>query len=181
MLNLIQLAILHALFSPVKAKAWAKMNWLNQNRAVVMKRARVRASLRNPEEARKSRRESARRRRFVNVGYARERRAKDPIFRIEANLRGRTIHALRGRGEKSAKTLELLGCTGPQLRDFLTAKFRPGMAWKNYGSVWEIDHRQPCASFDLSDPVQQRLCFHFSNLQPLFVPDNRAKKDKYVA
>lgn len=36
----------------------------------------------------------------------------------------------------------------------------------------------PCASFDLMKEDQQRMCFHWTNLQPLWDPDNNAKRDK---
>lgn len=48
------------------------------------------------------------------------------------------------------------------------------MTWDNLGE-WQIDHRKPCVSFDLTDPEQQRACFHYSNLQPLWEADNKAK------
>lgn len=48
------------------------------------------------------------------------------------------------------------------------------MNWENYGQ-WHIDHRLPCASFDLTQPDQQKACFHFSNQQPLWKRDNLAK------
>ena len=51
------------------------------------------------------------------------------------------------------------------------------MSWDNYGE-WHIDHIVPCASFDLSDPNQQRICFNFRNLQPLWAKDNQRKQDK---
>ena len=48
------------------------------------------------------------------------------------------------------------------------------MNWENYG-VWHIDHIIPCARFDLSDPGQQKICFHYTNLQPMWGEDNLKK------
>ena len=53
------------------------------------------------------------------------------------------------------------------------------MSWSNHGKVWEIDHIKPCASFNLSNFEQQKQCFHYTNLQPLTIFENRSKKDKY--
>jgi hypothetical protein len=61
----------------------------------------------------------------------------------------------------------------------LEKQFTKGMNWKNYGK-WHIDHIKPCASFDLSLEHEQKLCFHFTNLQPLWAKDNIRKSDKII-
>ena len=82
---------------------------------------------------------------------------------------------------KSARTLQLLGCTPEFLRSYLESKFLPGMSWENYGiNGWHMDHIIPCNSFDLSDPEQQKTCFHYTNLQPLWAKDNIKKGDRLV-
>lgn len=54
------------------------------------------------------------------------------------------------------------------------------MSWDNYGvHGWHIDHRRPVASFDLTDPIQQAQCFHYTNLQPMWAPDNHTKGARY--
>lgn len=42
-----------------------------------------------------------------------------------------------------------------------------------------IDHIKPCTSFDLADPEQQKACFHYTNLQPLWAVDNLKKGEKW--
>jgi len=79
---------------------------------------------------------------------------------------------------KISKTTELLGCSIEHLRLWLTFYFHPGMSWSNYGE-WHIDHTKPCAKFDLTDPEQQRQCFHYTNLQPLWAGENFRKGDTY--
>jgi hypothetical protein len=112
-------------------------------------------------------------------GLRKRRRQSDPDWRFRVNLRGRLHKALtRASAEKFGKTLELVGCSVPDLKAHLAALFLPGMDWSNYGhgrGRWNVDHRIPCAAFDLTNPDQQRRCFHFSNLQPLWHPDNVAK------
>lgn len=106
--------------------------------------------------------------------YIRLRLRTNPEFRLRHYLRSRLWRPLLGRA-KSAKTLELLGCSISELRSHLESKFKPGMSWENYGPIWHVDHIKPIISFDLTDPEQQRLCCHWSNLQPLFAADNISK------
>lgn len=109
--------------------------------------------------------------------YERTRRASDPAFRLSKNLRARVRHALNGKS-KSAATMELLGCDVEFLKQHLQSQFTDGMTWENQGQ-WHVDHIKPCASFDLSKPEQQRECFHYSNLRPLWAEDNMRKGASY--
>lgn len=110
------------------------------------------------------------------AAYARMRSQRDPMFRIVKNLRSRIRSAfLVSKGSKSTATLELLGCTPDYFRSHLARKFRDGMTFENYGK-WHIDHIVPCAAFSLEHEDQQRLCFNFSNLQPLWARENQRKK-----
>ena len=96
-------------------------------------------------------------------------------------LRNRVHSAMRRANVvKKIKTLELIGCTVTELRQYLEVQFTDGMTWKNYGRHgWHVDHIRPCASFDLTDPEQQRQCFHYTNLQPLWAVDNIRKGAKW--
>ena len=95
---------------------------------------------------------------------------------VQANLANRLrrrLHKFAG-GKKSAPTMKLLGCTIEQLQGHLEAQFIDGMCWNNRDE-WDIDHILPCSNFDLRIAEQQRECFHYTNLQPLWKSDNRAK------
>lgn len=107
----------------------------------------------------------------------RHRRRKDPDFRLRGCLRHRVWMALKGK-TKSDSTMGLIGCSLQELKKHLESKFKPGMTWKNYGPVWHVDHLKPCAKFDLTDPEQQKICFHWTNLQPLFKAENMCKGDR---
>lgn len=91
----------------------------------------------------------------------------DPQFRIAQTYRNRLRVTIK-KGYKTSKSLDLLGCTIPELKTYLESRFLPTMTWENYGTVWHIDHIKPCAFYDLTDPKQQAECFHYTNLQPLF-------------
>jgi len=106
-----------------------------------------------------------------------EQMSRNPAFQLKRNLYSRIRIALLGIA-KSKKTAELLGCSLEYFSGWLEAQFKPGMSWENYGQGWHVDHRKPCASFDLSDPAQQQICFHYTNLQPLWAIENLQKGAK---
>ena len=54
------------------------------------------------------------------------------------------------------------------------------MNWDNYGKYWHIDHIIPCSSFDFNNEQSQRICFHYTNMQPLSAIDNMKKRDKIL-
>lgn len=124
-----------------------------------------------------------RRRKRTNA-YQKKMRAESAQHKIAGVLRIRLCNVVRGHGgKKLTSTVELLGCSIHALKLHLESRFTPGMDWSNFGrkrgiQCWEIDHILPCASFDLTDPSQQRKCFHFTNLQPLWATDNRSKSDR---
>lgn len=111
--------------------------------------------------------------------YVRNRRKTDPNYALRCVLRSRLRGVLRGQ-VKAASTMALLGCSTEQLMRHLERQFVEGMSWNNRGTAWHVDHILPCASFDLSDAEQQRRCFHWSNLQPLFASENISKGDKIL-
>lgn len=106
-------------------------------------------------------------------------RANDENYNLYLKLASRIRCALKEQ-KKSARTMELVGCSLMELRNWLTMQFTEGMTWVNYGRFgWHIDHVKPCAMFDLTDPDQQTKCFHYTNLQPMWWNDNISKGAKY--
>ena len=94
---------------------------------------------------------------------------------IENSLRARIGMAISSaKATKSSNTEELLGCSIERARLHLESQFVDGMSWGNHGE-WHIDHRRPCSSFDLKNSEEQRMCFHHTNLQPLWSSENLSK------
>ncbi len=91
-------------------------------------------------------------------------------------VRSRVAGVLCGR-RKDRRTMELLGCNPPDFLTHIEKQFLPGMSWDNR-HLWHLDHRKPCASFDLTIPEQLSECFHFTNYQPLWALDNIRKGAK---
>ena len=116
--------------------------------------------------------------------YWKQKRNNDPHWRLRRNLASRVWETVAG-NVKSATTMKLVGCSVQDLRKHLESQFTEGMSWDNYGKNkakqnnypdwWDIDHKKACSKFDLSIPEQQAICFHFTNLQPLWHIDNIRK------
>lgn len=75
---------------------------------------------------------------------------------------------------------QILGLSKEDFIKFIESKWKEGMSWDNHGS-WHIDHIRPCASFDLSKIEDIKICFHYTNAQPLWAHENMRKgKNKVV-
>jgi hypothetical protein len=69
---------------------------------------------------------------------------------------------------------------GPEEFEFdLIGKLKDGMTLDNY-CEWEIDHIKACANFDLTKLEEQKQCFHYTNLQPLFKTTEIAESFGYI-
>ena len=104
-------------------------------------------------------------------------RRRHPEILLKSRVRVRIGQALKKGYKKFYSSPVYLGCSYAELRKHIENLFQPGMTWENRGER-EIDHIRPCASFDLMDPEQQKCCFHYTNLQPLWRHENRAKGAK---
>ena len=98
--------------------------------------------------------------------------------KIAALIRTRIRETLKlNNAIKSNSSIKLLGCSIEFLKQYIELKFTKGMTWENHGLYgWHIDHIMPCSSFNLLDPNQQNICFHYTNLQPLWATKEIAIK-----
>ncbi len=102
-----------------------------------------------------------------------------PKYIILRALRNRLGQALKAiKKEKSISTTNLLGCSIKEFKRYIELKFKNGMNWENYGK-WHLDHIKPVAKFDLNNLEEQKKCFHYTNLQPLWAIENIKKGAKY--
>jgi len=99
--------------------------------------------------------------------YMTERYRNNSQTKLSLLLRIRLKNALKGM-IKSSKSFSLIGCSVEECKKHIEIQFKPEMNWDNHGKIWEIDHIVPCSSFDLIEAEQQKQCFHYTNLQPLF-------------
>ena len=108
-------------------------------------------------------------------------RQKQIQRRIGNNLRSKLHSSLKeASSKKNKRTFEYLGCSFQELQAYLESKFTEGMTWENWSyHGWHIDHIRPISSFDLMNEEEKHLCFHYTNLQPLWAKDNLKKSSKY--
>lgn len=115
--------------------------------------------------------------------YHKWRKRIDLNFKITTQLRTRMWIAINASGGcKGDTTFKLSGCSINELRIYLESLFQEGMSWKNHSVYgWHIDHIKPCCSFDLTKEEEQKKCFHYTNLQPLWAEENWMKNGKVIA
>lgn len=163
-----------------KQKKWYKENkdkalkksqeWADKNREKRRESSR-RYYKKNPKKCMKS-----------NSKYLKKKFENDKTYKINfklaANIRSRIRNAIKLL-YRNQHSIDILGCTVEYARGHLEKQFKEGMTWDNHGE-WHIDHIIPCASFDLTDPEQQKKCFHYTNLQPLWAKENITKGVKIL-
>jgi len=159
------------------------LNWLNKNKKEEKERLRIyNADPKNKIKNKKRNLNWLKNNKKTNLATQRKyynEKLKDNIdYRILSSLRSRVWTVLK-KQKKSNSTIKLTGCTIEFLRSHIESKFEDGMNWNNYG-VWHIDHIIPCASFNLSDPEQQKICFHYTNLQPMWGEKNIQKGSRLI-
>jgi len=77
--------------------------------------------------------------------------------------------------------MNLLGCTIDEFKKEIEDQMDKNMTWDNYGlgeNKWHIDHIIPCDAFDLTKEAEQYICFHHTNMQPLWGEENIRKSNK---
>jgi hypothetical protein len=121
-------------------------------------------------------------RRTINKDRQIQRYKEEPSYRLKVLLRRRIADCIkRNKMSKDLHTMELLGTDIETARIHLENQFKENMSWDNHGNYgWHIDHIIPCSSFDLTDIEQQKKCFHYTNLQPLWWWDNLSKGSKIL-
>lgn len=109
--------------------------------------------------------------------YELYKKRNDFNYHMLCNLRSRLWSIYTGK-TRSGHMLDYINCSSQFLQEYILNKLTGIMTKENYGSVWEIDHILPCSSFDLSKEENIYKCFHYTNLQPLLISDNRSKNNK---
>ena len=107
-------------------------------------------------------------------------RKTSPSYKFSTVMRTKMGKLMRGDIKKSARTTELLGCTFDKFKKWIefqidTYNTKNDIDINNHGSVWDLDHVIPCANFTFETKREQKICFNWSNYQPLKKKENNIK------
>lgn len=106
----------------------------------------------------------------------RQRIKNDKVFALKVFVRKRLCWCVKSKGRCKDSYLErILGCGLNDFITYLLSKHKEGMTLENYGK-WQLDHIIPLSQANTVEDVE-RLC-HYSNIQPLWAWENRAKGSK---
>ncbi len=117
--------------------------------------------------------------------YIINRRKIDLLFKLKHSIGVLIRQSIKNKGyKKNSKTIDILGCTFEEFKQYLEQQFESWMNWNNYGKYngeysygWDIDHIIPLASAKTEEDILKLN--HYTNLQPLDSFINRCiKKDK---
>jgi hypothetical protein len=112
----------------------------------------------------------------------------NPSAKMAQVLRHRLRTALKDQDtEKRESISELLGCSFDDFIKYIESKWESGMSWDNYGAwvhgeppKWNLDHVRPCASYNLEILSEQRNCFNYKNIRPIWGNENYQKRDTII-
>lgn len=109
---------------------------------------------------------------------AKERYHNDTLFKLSKNIRNRIASSFkRGVLIKNRKTIDFIGITYNELRDYIELQFKNGMSWENRNE-WHIDHIVPLTLAKTEDELYKLS--HYSNLRPIWNFENLMKYNKLL-
>ena len=146
-----------------------RREWNKSNRSIISVRTRLYRESRTAEQ-------KEQRKVKYNI-WLKKKMSTDPGFKLSRYLRSSLGAELKKRNAyKADRAIILTGCTISELVKYIESLWLPGMNWDNHTkNGWHIDHIKPIDTFDLTDYEQQRVCFHYSNLRPLWASDNLSR------
>jgi hypothetical protein len=103
-------------------------------------------------------------------------RARNPLRYIISSAVKNSLKR-NGMGKNGSGVERILRYTVKELRSHIEKQFTGGMTWSNHGSVWELDHIVPLASFafESTEDPEFVAAWAITNLRPLEKLKNRSK------
>ena len=118
--------------------------------------------------------------RKIKRDYERNRKARDPLYKLISNFRTAIYTVLKESNvDKYGHYFDILQYTPEELITHLELQFKDDMSWDNYG-VWHVDHKLPITSFDIQEMGDKEFmsCWSLDNLQPMWGIENIRKSNK---
>ena len=112
--------------------------------------------------------------------YERNRKARDPLYKLISNFRTAIYTVLKESNvDKYGHYFDILQYTPNELINHLELQFKDDMSWDNYG-IWHVDHKLPITSFDIQEMGDKEFmsCWSLDNLQPMWGIENIRKSNK---
>jgi hypothetical protein len=120
--------------------------------------------------------------RQIKRDYERNRKARDPLYKLISNFRTAIYQVLKESNvEKNGHYFDILGYTPEELINHLEKQFTEGMTWENYGE-FHVDHKLPISSFNIKEIGDEEFmrCWCLDNLQPMWGEENIRKSNKVL-
>ena len=120
--------------------------------------------------------------RQIKRDYERNRKARDPLYKLISNFRTAIYQVLKESNvEKNKHYFDILQYTPEQLITHLELKFKDTMTWDNYGE-WHVDHKLPITHFNIQEMGDSEFmkCWSLDNLQPMWGDENIKKSNKLL-
>ena len=114
--------------------------------------------------------------------YERNRKARDPLYKLISNFRTAIYTVLKESNvDKYGHYFDVLQYTPEELINHLEKQFKDDMTWDNYG-IWHVDHKFPITSFDIQEMGDEEFmrCWSLDNLQPMWGEENIRKSNKIL-
>jgi len=115
--------------------------------------------------------------------YERNRKSRDPLYKLINNFRTAIYQVLKENDiNKNGHYFDILKYTPEQLISHLEDRFSENMSWDNYGE-WHVDHVKPISSFMILEIGDEAFmnCWSLGNLQPMWGVDNIKKSNKLLS
>ncbi|MFA5154380.1 MAG: hypothetical protein WC554_17670, partial [Clostridia bacterium] len=106
----------------------------------------------------------------------------DINYRIMRAIRSSQRHAIKN-NQKSGRSIDRLMASVAEYKICFESQFESWMNWENRGigpGTWQEDHIIPIKFFNMSDLVEQYMCFRLQNLRPISWEENRKKFDNII-
>ncbi|MDB4277956.1 hypothetical protein N9895_02840 [Gammaproteobacteria bacterium] len=111
--------------------------------------------------------------------YERNRKARDPLYKLISNFRTAIYQVLKESNvDKNEHYFDVLPYSQEELIQHLENQFTDDLTWDNYGE-WHVDHIIPISSFNIQEMGDEEFikCWSLKNLQPLWGEENIRKSN----